>query len=164
MSLSMRTYDSPVRETVLDAVKRVIVSECEASESPRPPFIDMVRELGPVINNEDLIERLRLSFEDAFAGEVKVMDRSTSCEDFPYLALNSIPYVYWNLGCINHNLWYKMKSNNKLEEMLSHHSSKFAPDLYSSLERGIDALVVAALSSILKTWINTTPTTAIDGQ
>lgn len=149
MTLNLRTYDPDVRTKVLDSLRRVIVSESEASGSPRPPQIQEAETLPPVINDERLTEHLRAIFHESFDSEVQLMDRDIGSEDFPYLSDGDIPYVYWNLGCIDHKIWDDAEAKGELDQIPGNHNSKFAPAIFPTLERGTDSLALAALSFLM---------------
>ena len=78
------------------------------------------------------------------------MERDMASEDFPYLAMNTIPYVYWNLGGVDHVIWDEAQARGELDEIPSNHSSSFAPVIQPTLQRGADALAVAALTFLGK--------------
>ncbi len=91
-SISIRTYEPGIRSKVLESVRRVVKTECEASASPREPEFERTDEAPPVINDHQLTSILRSSFEDAFGNDIQSMIPTLASEDFPYLACQDIPY------------------------------------------------------------------------
>ena len=60
--------------------------------------------------------------------------------------MNKIPYVYRNLGYVDHVIWDEAESRGELDKIPSNHSSNFAPVIQPALQRRADALAVAALT------------------
>lgn len=102
-TVSLRTYDPDIRSKVLQSILRIVRSECEASRSPRDAEIERTDTAPPVINNPALTKILRESFEKVYGDEVNTMIPTLASEDFLYLACEDIPYVYWTVGCIDHD-------------------------------------------------------------
>ena len=41
LELNLRTYDESVRNTVLAAIRRIVIAECQASNSPKEPKFEL---------------------------------------------------------------------------------------------------------------------------
>lgn len=51
LELNLRTYDESVRTAVLTAIRRIVIAECQASNSPKEPDFELYRtaaRAGPV--------------------------------------------------------------------------------------------------------------------
>ncbi|KAK5116335.1 hypothetical protein LTR85_009307 [Meristemomyces frigidus] len=145
-TLSIRSYEPSVRSRVLNAIMRTIKSECEISGSPKTPEIERTDEAPPVINDETLTRDVRHSFEASFRSDVQAMTPTLASEDFPYLACGDMPYVYWTIGCIEPSKWDGAEAEGTVDELPGLHSAGFAPCIDPTLQRGADALAIAALT------------------
>ncbi|KAF2111448.1 hypothetical protein BDV96DRAFT_665978 [Lophiotrema nucula] len=135
-TLSVRSYKPDVCSRELEPIRRVMKTESEASGLPREPEIERTDEALPVINDHQLTS----------AREALSNTPSALIEDFPYLACDDIPYVYWTVGCIDHCTWDSAKSDNRLDTLPGLHSAKFLPSIDPTLQRGADLLSIAALT------------------
>lgn len=148
--LNVRSYEPRVRNIILVAIVRVVKAECEASGSPNPPEITKVTELPPVVNDAASTLAIKKSFEQSFGSDVQDRPPSTASEDFPFLACGDIPYVFSRLSCIDISTWDEAEVRGETDKVPGNHSSKFAPAIEPTLQRGIDALAVAALTFLGK--------------
>ena len=148
--LSIRSYNPKVRDKVVSAIMRVVKAECEASASPHPPEITKVTDAPSVINDVASTQTLKTSFEQSFGSDVRDRPPSLASEDFPHLACGNIPYVYWRLGCIDTDTWDAAEAKGELDKIPGNHNPKFAPAIEPTLQRGIDAMSVAALTFLRK--------------
>lgn len=57
---------------------------------------------------------------------------------------------FWIYGGTDANLYDKAKKENKIGELPANHSSKFAPVIMPTLQNGLDAYVLAALTWLVK--------------
>lgn len=150
IQINMRTYDTKIRQTVIDAMNRIVKAECEAGNCSQAPSIELF-ESTPLMQNDinihNIIDR---SFADFF-GDKHIPDITplSASEDFAILG-SSIgkPYYFWIFG------GYPLKGNSldiPLQEFMGHnpvnHNPKFAPVLEPTLQTGAHAMVVAALSA-----------------
>ena len=52
LELNVRTYDEQTRSAVLDAIRRIVVAECQASGSPAEPEFELYDRFPPTINDD----------------------------------------------------------------------------------------------------------------
>lgn len=131
--LNLRTYDNAVRNTLIDAVERIVRGECVAAGSPKEPEFEYYDQFPLTTNDHAVTARVSQAFEKYF-GQVGAASRQSASEDFSRIpdALG-IPYTFWLLGG---------------GTTVGNHSPLFAPVLEPTLSRGVQAMVLAALSEL----------------
>jgi hippurate hydrolase len=99
LELNVRTYDDQTRSAVLDAIRRIVTAECQASDSPRPPEFELFDRFPPTVNDRATTERLRAAFTAHFGDSALELPLQSASEDFSDLpsALGT-PYSYWGIG------------------------------------------------------------------
>src|SRR4051812_18785325 len=68
LQLNVRTYTDATRTTVLDAIRRIVRAECQASDSPREPEFELFDRFPLTDNDETVTGRVESAFA-AFFGE-----------------------------------------------------------------------------------------------
>ena len=128
-------------------VERVVRAEAQASGATEEPVISTLHSLPPTINDGDATARLVTAWERAF-GEGSVVDPGmfTGSEDVSWFAREAgVPLVYWFWGGVDPERFADAYARGAInEEIPTNHSPFFAPVLHPTIERGVDALVVAA--------------------
>jgi hippurate hydrolase len=83
IKLNVRTFDEAVRTHVLDAIKRIVEAEAQASGAPKPPEIRSLDRYQLVRNDPDAAARVRTAFQEHFGADrvVDILPISAS-EDF----------------------------------------------------------------------------------
>ncbi|MFT4218997.1 MAG: amidohydrolase [Microbacterium sp.] len=147
LELSLRYPNDEARERVLGKVERVVRAEAEASGAEEPPTIVTDHTLPPTINDPDSTARLVSAFGRAF-GEGAVIDPGmfTGSEDVSWFARESgAPLVFWFWGGVDPTAYADAVAAGTVErDIPTNHSPLFAPVVHPTLERGVEALVVAA--------------------
>lgn len=150
--LNIRTYSESVRKKVLQSLHKIIECECEAAGSPRKPDIVRTHEYPLTSNDEEAAATVRKAFEAHFGHErVETMDPCSASEDFAHLAIpNGTPYAFWFLGATDTNQYDEAVRNDTVGQLPGLHTEKFVPSLESTLQTGVQALAVAALTYLMK--------------
>ena len=147
LELSLRYPDDEARARVLEKVERVVRAEALASGAEEEPVIAIDHTLPPTINDVHATARLILAFDAAF-GEGTVIDPGmfTGSEDVSWFAREAgVPLVFWFWGGVDPQAYADAAAAGTLErDIPTNHSPFFAPVLQPTLDRGVDALVVAA--------------------
>lgn len=147
LELSLRYPDEPARADVLARVERVIRAEAAASGAEQPPTIRVDHSLPPTINDAAATARLTAAFDRAF-GDGTVIDPGmfTGSEDVSWFAREAdVPLVFWFWGGLDPQQYADAVARGAVnEDIPTNHSPFFAPILHPTIERGVDALVVAA--------------------
>ncbi len=147
LELSLRYPDDAARADVLARVERIVRAEAAASGAAEEPVITTLHSLPPTINDADATARLVAAWQRAF-GEGSVVDPGmfTGSEDVSWFAREAdVPLVYWFWGGLDPERFADAVARGAVnEEIPTNHSPYFAPVLHPTIERGVDALVVAA--------------------
>ncbi|WP_442574383.1 amidohydrolase [Microbacterium sp. F51-2R] len=147
LELSLRYPDDEARARVLEKVERIVRAEAAASGAEQEPLITTDHTLPPTINDVAATERLTAAFDGAF-GQGTVVDPGmfTGSEDVSWFARETgAPLVYWFWGGVDPAAYAEASAAGTLErDIPTNHSPFFAPVLHPTIERGVDALVVAA--------------------
>ena len=148
IALNIRTYSTQTRETVLAAIRRIVVAECQASGSPKEPEFEMYDQFPLTDNDGEATERVARAFADFFGDQATELPRQTASEDFSDIpnALG-IPYTYWGIGGTDPDAYRDAELAGRIaQDIPVNHSAHFAPVIQPTLDTGTQALVVAALA------------------
>jgi amidohydrolase len=148
LQLNVRSYDEQTRHTILDAVRRIVAAECQASGSPRGPDFELFDRFPPTVNDAATTTRVRDAFGDFFGDRSSVLPLQSASEDFSDIpnAL-SAPYTYWGIGGIDPATYQRAVAAGRVaQDIPVNHSAAFAPVIQPTLDTGTQALVVAALA------------------
>ncbi len=148
LQLNVRSYDDQTRDTVLAAVRRIVLGECQASGSPADPEFELFDRFPPTQNDEATTERVRQAFDAFFGERSQDLPLQTASEDFSDIpnAL-SVPYTYWGIGGIDPDAYRQAAEAGRIsQDVPVNHSAAFAPVLQPTLDTGTQALVTAALA------------------
>ncbi|MER6022435.1 amidohydrolase [Streptomyces anulatus] len=152
LKLNIRTYTPEVRATVLDAVTRIVNAEAAAAGVERVPEITPIDTFPVLVNDPAAVERTTTALRAHF-GEHAVVDRgpATGSEDCGVLATASkAPLCYWYFGGTDPEAFETATKNGTVgRDIPSNHSPSFAPLINPTLDIGVTAMTVAAL-----TWLN----------
>lgn len=147
LELSLRYIDDETRATVMGHVERIIRAEATASGAEQEPVIAVDHSLPPTINDVDATARLTGAWTRAF-GEGTVVDPGmfTGSEDVSWFAREAdVPLVYWFWGGHDpQGFAAAMARGTVNDDIPTNHSPFFAPILHPTIERGVEALVIAA--------------------
>jgi amidohydrolase len=148
LQLNIRTYSEQTRQTILDAVRRIVVAECQASDSPKEPEFELFDRFPVTDNDAETTERLVAAFTGFFGDRAVPMDAHAASEDFSDIptALGT-PYSYWGVGCTDPDTYRAAAQAGRVaQDIPVNHSPHFAPVVQPTLDAGTQALVVAALA------------------
>lgn len=148
LELNLRTYDAAVRTAVLDAIRRIVVAECQASDSPKDPEFELYDSFPLTVNDDDVTARVHQAFTEFFGARVQTIGQATASEDFSDIpAAFGAPYTYWAIGGIDPQKYRTAAEADRVSiDIPVNHSPGFAPEIQPTLDVGTQALVVAALS------------------
>lgn len=148
LQLNVRTYSDRTRTTILDAVRRIVTAECQASGSPRDPDFATFDCFPATTNDPATTGRVRAAFDDVFGDRTFDLPLQTASEDFSDIptALGA-PYTYWGIGGIDPDTYRTADQTGRIDHDIPvNHSPHFAPVLQPTLDTGTQALTVAALA------------------
>lgn len=140
LMLNTRAYSSEVSAKLHEAIERIVHAECEAARSPREPEFEYF-DVYPLTDNDTEVTDTVAEAFDAHFGELSTeLSRIPASEDFSIIPDElGVPYTYWGLGGFADHL-----------HAPGNHSPAFAPDIQPTLDRGAEAILVAASPWIAK--------------
>lgn len=147
LELSLRYPNDAARNDVMARVERVVRAEAAASGAEHEPVITIDHTLPPTINDPAATARLTAAFDRAFgAGTVVDPGMFTGSEDVSWFAREAgVPLVFWFWGGVDPQTYADAAAAGRVaQDIPTNHSPSFAPVLHPTIERGVDALVVAA--------------------
>jgi hippurate hydrolase len=148
LQLNVRTYDDRTRATILDAVRRIVLAECQASRSPKDPELELFDRFPPTQNDPTATARVRAAFDACFGDRAQDLPLQTASEDFSDIpnALG-VPYTYWGIGGIDPDAYRRAAEAGRVfEDIPVNHAPSFAPVIQPTLDTGTQAMVAAALA------------------
>jgi amidohydrolase len=146
IKLNVRTFDENVRQHVLDAIKRIVNAESEASGAPRPPEVTALDRYDLVRNDDHATERVRAALRARFGPDrVRHTGPASASEDFGSFGVEwHVPSVFWFIGGVDPDTYTKAEQEGRLSELPTNHNPKFAPVIHPTLETGVETLVTAS--------------------
>lgn len=148
LELNLRTFDESVRTAVLAAIRRVVIAECQASDSPRDPEFELYANFPLTVNDDAITARVEAAFSEYFGDRAQTMPAGSASEDFSDIpAALGAPYTYWGFGGIDEEAFRAAVAADRTRvDIPVNHSPRFGPVLQPTLDTGTQALVVAGLS------------------
>ncbi len=136
-TVNVRNLDDDVRDSVLAALRRVILAEAQASGAPEPT-IEELYTFPLLVNDEELTaEAMDVIAGDIGAANVGTVPPSMGSEDFGHLPRAiGVPGVYWFFG------GHPQELLDSGEPVPFNHSPFFAPVLEPTLSTGVRAAFV----------------------
>lgn len=150
LRMTLRTYDSGVREKVIASIGRMARAEALASGAEREPTVEIVESFPAAVNDADACERLRRAFARDVPGTVVIAPGAvTGSEDVGIFATAAgVPLMYWILGGADPAAFRGLTTIpeilDRVAALPSNHSSAYAPAISPTLRIGVDALCAAA--------------------
>jgi hippurate hydrolase len=154
MRVSLRSYDTGVRERLMAGIERIVRAEAAASNAPQDPEIHLKESFPVLVNDHDAGARTMAGWDrDLGPGLTLDPGQVTGSEDVGLLATAAgVPLVYWLLGGADPAAFAGVSDRKGLQrvvrELPSNHSPQFAPVIEPTLSTGVAALVSAA-----RTWL-----------
>ncbi|WP_300679642.1 M20 family metallopeptidase [Nocardioides sp.] len=153
LQLNVRTYSEATRTQVLAAIRRIVVAECEASGSPKPPEFELFDRFPLTDNDTEVTARVAEAFSAHFGDHAVELDQQTASEDFGDLPTAlGVPSTYWGIGGTDPDQYRRAADAGRISQDLPvNHSPAFAPVIQPTCDTGTSALVVAALAWLAPT-------------
>jgi hippurate hydrolase len=148
LELNLRTYSQQTRASVLNAIRRIVGAECQASGSPKPAEFELFDQFPPTNNDGPVTARVAAAFDEEFGDHRIDLLLQTASEDFSDIpeALGS-PYTYWGLGGADPIAYRAAEEAGRVaQDVPVNHSPFFAPVIQPTLDTGTRAMVAAAMA------------------
>ncbi len=148
IKINVRSFSPPVRQRVLDAIKRIAVAEAAASNAPREPEFRPLNNF-PILSNDPeatgrTVNALGRHFGDDKIHEIPLVNASEDFGEFGVAA--GVPSVFWYFGGLDPDYVKKVTDDGRADEIPSNHSPMFAPIVEPTMTTGVHALVAGALN------------------
>jgi len=148
LQLNLRSYSPQTRQRMLDAIRRIVRAECQASGSPRDPDFETFDSFPLTSNDADTTSRVAAAFGAQFGDRAGDAGQQTASEDFSDIPRAAgIPYTYWAIGGSDPQAYRDAEKTGRVQDDIpGNHSPKFLPVLQPTLRTGTEAMVTAALA------------------
>jgi hippurate hydrolase len=148
LQLNVRTFSDSTRDTILDAIRRIVTAECQASGCPKDPEFELFDRFPLTDNDAATTERVAVAFGDFFGERFAPAGQQSASEDFSDIPTAlGVPYTYWFLGGVDGEVYDAAEKAGRISQDIPvNHSARFAPVLQPTLDTGTQALVVGALA------------------
>jgi hippurate hydrolase len=148
LQLNVRTFSESTRALVLDAVRRIVIAECQASGCPQEPEFALFDRFPLTDNDPAVTERVAAAFAGSFGDRAGPVGQQSASEDFSDIPTAlGVPYTYWFIGGTDAATYDAAEQAGRLaQDVPVNHSARFAPVVQPTLDTGTEALVVAALA------------------
>jgi amidohydrolase len=152
MVLDLKTYNQTNRKSILTSIREIVKSEYLSSGASTQPEV-VILERAPLTSNDgEATNTVKAAFEKFFGSEY-VSDEVPEhpVEDFSLLVSDQkVPYVFWWLGRTDPSVIDKAKREGKVFDRIPIEHSPFnAPVIHPTLEIGMKALSIAALTYLV---------------
>lgn len=153
IKVNVRSITPETRELVLAAIRRIVKAESDASGAPREPEIVQLSRYPASINDETATKRLAASFGEYFGPDVfnPAAPRMHFSEDFSILGTcRDRPCSFWFFGGTDAHVWDEAARRGRIDQDVPiNHSPFFAPAIQPTMQSGVDAMTLAALTFFL---------------
>ena len=147
LELNVRSYSSVTRQRMLDAIKRIVRAECQASGSPKDPEFETIFSFPITDNDTAATARVAKAFAAHFGDHAGQIPPQTVSEDFSKIPdAVGVPYCYWAIGFTDRDTYLAAEKDGHLDDLTTNHSPKFLPPMQPTLRTGTEALIAAALA------------------
>jgi hippurate hydrolase len=152
LKVNVRSFDEGVRRHVLDAIRRIVNAEAEASGAPRPPEIVTTEHYPLTTNDPDATARVAAALGARF-GERHVHELAapvSASEDFGSFGTEwEVPSVFWYVGGTDPDQYHRAEQAGRVaDDIPTNHNPRFAPVIDPTLATGVQAIAVAALDDL----------------
>jgi amidohydrolase len=148
LQLNVRTYDEQTRTSILEAIRRIVIAECQASRCPKEPDFELFDRFPLTRNEPTVTAKVAEAFRAQFGERAGALPLQTASEDFGDIptALR-VPSCYWGIGGTDPDAYATAVAAGRVgQDIPVNHSASFAPVLQPTLDTGTTALVAAALA------------------
>lgn len=155
LKINIRTYSKENRTRVVEAMKRIIKAESEASGAPKEPDIEEMTRYPLTVNDEDIAASIKETFSQHFPsgpqGFVEDVGRLTASEDFGILgSAIDRPYCFFVYGGTDPHAYDEAQKKDRMMEIAGNHSPFFAPVIQPTMRVGTEGYAAAALTFLAK--------------
>jgi metal-dependent amidase/aminoacylase/carboxypeptidase family protein len=152
LKVNVRSFDDGVRRRVLDAIRRIVDAEAEASGAPRPPEIRTTEHYPLTTNDPDATAQVAGALRGRF-GDDRVHELASpvsASEDFGSFGTEwGVPSVFWYVGGTDPETYRRAEQAGRVaDDIPTNHNPKFAPVIDPTLSTGVQTFTTAALDAL----------------
>jgi hippurate hydrolase len=152
LKVNVRSFAEDVRGRVLDAIRRIVMAEAQASGAPRPPEITTTEHYPLTTNDPEATARVAAALRARF-GDEHVHQLATpvsASEDFGSFGTEwEVPSVFWYVGGTDPEQYRRAEQAGRVaDDIPTNHNPRFAPVIDPTLATGVEAMVAAALDAL----------------
>jgi metal-dependent amidase/aminoacylase/carboxypeptidase family protein len=145
LELNIRSYSAVTRQRMIDAIHRIVRSECQASGPLKEPEFETTFSFPVTSNDPDVTARTAKAFAEHFGDNALEIPVQTVSEDFSKIPDSpGVPYTYWGIGFTDRQTYLAAEKSGHFDDLPTSHSPKFLPPLAPTLRTGTEALTAAA--------------------
>ncbi len=143
LQLTLRSFSEPVRQLLVEAIKRRATSLATAHRAPAPS-VDVEETTPPTINTPELVDRVVPAFIETLGeSHVKTAKPVMGAEDFGLFGTGGIPiFMFWLGTQSPERIASAMAKNEPLPAL---HSAHFAPEPAGAIDTGVRAMSAAVV-------------------
>ncbi|KAF7896733.1 uncharacterized protein EAF01_009136 [Botrytis porri] len=155
ITIDIRANDKTTRQKLYNGVLRIVNAESAASNAVVEPTITPTRSFPVTYNNASVTERVGKVFRDHFR-PMKVVLQTTLSLDLvkkfapSRLLLKDLLFYSPMVVRLPRNFDLAQKEGTLAESIPGNHSSLFAPQIFPTMQIGIDAYALSALAWLSK--------------
>ncbi len=152
LRVNVRSFDEGVRRRVLDAIRRIVEAEAQASGAPKPPEITTTEHYPLTINDPTATDRVAAALRARFGDDHvhQLASPVSASEDFGSFGTEwEVPSVFWYVGGTDPDQYRRAEQAGRVaDDIPTNHNPKFAPVIDPTLATGIQAITAAALDRL----------------
>ena len=151
LALTVRSYTSEARSTLLDGIREITNGICVAFACPRLADIWINPDATPAVYNNPALTARAVSLLQQRLGAERVIEipATMTGEDFGrYTLAGGFPSLLIRIGSVNPEIWRDAIATNSPVPPL--HSSYYAPDPTPTLATGLQATAIVVLDLLAR--------------
>ena len=146
--LNCRSFSNATKRRLYASIQRVVVAECQASNSPKPPEFEFFAHGELIDNSPEVYATVRPTFDRVFGIDSVRAHRTSVSEDFANIPnAFSAPYMFWAVGCTPREVWDEAVEKGTVDtDVPVNHQSNFLPDYEPTVKATTQAGTAAVLT------------------
>jgi amidohydrolase len=152
LKVNVRSFAEDVRGRVLNAIRRIVMAEAQASAAPRPPEITTTEHYPLTTNDPEATARVAAALRARFGDEHvhQLAAPVSASEDFGSFGTEwEVPSVFWYVGGTDPEQYRRAEQAGRVaDDIPTNHNPRFAPVIDPTLATGVEAMVAAALDAL----------------
>jgi amidohydrolase len=141
---TMRSYDTEVRNHMMDGVKRTVKAVADMAGAPEPLF-EITESGKAVVNDAALTERTAPVFQAAFGVKaIRLTAPMAPSEDYSEFIIAGVPSLFFDIGALDPKTLAEARAAGK--PVAANHSPYFAPVPEPTIRTGVEAMSLALMN------------------